>query len=863
MLYTADETRIVATPCTVTEYAIPDGVTIINWAFYKRHNLQKITVPASVSDMNHAFNSCDKLTDVILSEGLKAVKSYGFSDNTALESITLPESLETFGFAVFSGCDSLREVVLPKSVTKADSYALGACNEIARVTFLNPACEIDDKFFISPTTGHPTVPFEGVIVGYDDSTAEKFANDNGYTFESLGKIFGYLVYKKYEDQIKIVGHTDELPADAEIPDSIEELPVTVIAESAFKKSMVLETIKLPDTLTEIGVNAFDYCTNLKEITFPASLKTVAYGAFYGCSAITELVIPDTVEYVDAFAFADCTQLKKLTLGAETVDDYCFENCTALEDVTITASVKTIVGAFASCDSLKELVIPDTVDSAFCPVCDCSALEKLTIGARQLGGTSNEYYIVNILPALKELILTDHVEELNVGMANVNISTLEIPASVKTINAVFCCDCDNLMTDGSLIIRSKDCEFAEKALFDEFVGNKFGGTVYGYPGSTAETYCKDNEIKFVPICNVTFDANGAEGSMDGGEFFGEITLPENAFTVPEGKVFTGWLLTGDDTLHAAGETVTLTDDTVITAQWETLTYTVKFTANGGSGTMSPLTVEYGAKVTLPVCSFTAPEGKQFSGWQIGTKTYQPGKEITVKADKTVKALWEDEVTFTLTFNPNGSTGTMDPITVKQGESLTLPAFGFPVPSNMQFSRWMVDGNLYVPGSEITLTADAEANPVWEPIPFTVMFDANGGTGTMDDVIVPGGSSFNLPECGFTAPSGKQFAGWQIKDDVSMTYQPAQTLTVTADLTLIPVWKDSEEKLMGDVNGDGLVDSADAMLVSRYVNAWPDIVIDMQTADLDGSGTVDNADAMILARYVNGWTGYDSYIVTVSG
>ena len=70
-------------------------------------------------------------------------------------------------------------------------------------------------------------------------------------------------------------------------------------------------------------------------------------------------------------------------------------------------------------------------------------------------------------------------------------------------------------------------------------------------------------------------------------------------------------------------------------------------------------------------------------------------------------------------------------------------------------------------------------------------------------------------------------------------------------------------MGDVNGDGLVDSADAMLVSRYVNAWPDIVIDMQTADLDGSGTVDNADAMILARYVNGWTGYDSYIVTVSG
>ena len=39
-----------------------------------------------------------------------------------------------------------------------------------------------------------------------------------------------------------------------------------------------------------------------------------------------------------------------------------------------------------------------------------------------------------------------------------------------------------------------------------------------------------------------------------------------------------------------------------------------------------------------------------------------------------------------------------------------------------------------------------------------FDPNGGTGTMQPMKVKSGEEFELPECTFTPPEGKEFAGW---------------------------------------------------------------------------------------------------------
>lgn len=60
-------------------------------------------------------------------------------------------------------------------------------------------------------------------------------------------------------------------------------------------------------------------------------------------------------------------------------------------------------------------------------------------------------------------------------------------------------------------------------------------------------------------------------------------------------------------------------------------------------------------------------------------------------------------------------------------------------------------------------------------------------------------------------------------------------------------EQEEEVLGDVNGDGKVTSADSVLVTRYVAGWG-ASFDRSAADVDGNGSITGADAMIIARIV---------------
>ncbi|MBQ9280178.1 MAG: InlB B-repeat-containing protein, partial [Clostridia bacterium] len=169
----------------------------------------------------------------------------------------------------------------------------------------------------------------------------------------------------------------------------------------------------------------------------------------------------------------------------------------------------------------------------------------------------------------------------------------------------------------------------------------------------------------------------------------------------------------------------------------------------------------------------------------------GAEITVTADTEVQAVWEDipVVTYTVTFDANGGTGTMADVTEVSG-TYTLPSNGFTAPEGKQFKCWSVDGEEKAEGAEIIVTADTEVQAVWEDIPvvtYTVTFDANGGTGTMASVEVNEGESFTFPENGFTAPEGKKFAGWDMEG--YGVYQPGETReSITSNVNVKANWEE---------------------------------------------------------------------------
>ena len=71
-------------------------------------------------------------------------------------------------------------------------------------------------------------------------------------------------------------------------------------------------------------------------------------------------------------------------------------------------------------------------------------------------------------------------------------------------------------------------------------------------------------------------------------------------------------------------------------------TISFDPNGGTGTMQPMKVKSGENFTLPECTFTPPEGKEFAGWlAVNGKVHPAGEVVTSSIDQSFKATWKDK------------------------------------------------------------------------------------------------------------------------------------------------------------------------------------------------------------------------------
>ena len=225
-------------------------------------------------------------------------------------------------------------------------------------------------------------------------------------------------------------------------------------------------------------------------------------------------------------------------------------------------------------------------------------------------------------------------------------------------------------------------------------------------------------------------------------------------------------------------------------------TISFDPNGGTGTMKPMRVKAGVGYTLPECTFTPPEGKEFAGWlAVNGNVYPAGHDVFSTYDQSLKATWKDkEVTeVTISFDPNGGTGTMQPMKVKSGEEFELPECTFTPPEGKEFAGWLaVNGNVYPAGHDVFSTYDQSLKATWkdkEVTEVTISFDPNGGTGTMQPMKVKSGEEFELPECTFTPPEGKEFAGWLASNG---NVFPAGMLSYYYnDATLKATWKDKAE------------------------------------------------------------------------
>ena len=202
---------------------------------------------------------------------------------------------------------------------------------------------------------------------------------------------------------------------------------TTIGNSAFEQCASLISIDIPANVETIGTAVFWGCSSLTTVTFEkgSQLKTIGggsssyYGAFSYCTALTSIEIPASVETIGASAFKGCSSLATVTfengsqlktIGGGSYSSGAFSDCTALTSIEIPASVETIeAAAFKDCSSLATVTFEN-------------GSQLKTIG----GGNSHSYYYGAFSYCS-------------------SLTSIEIPASVETIKASAFKGCSSLAT----------------------------------------------------------------------------------------------------------------------------------------------------------------------------------------------------------------------------------------------------------------------------------------------------------------------------------------------------------------------------------------------------------------------------------
>lgn len=471
-----------------------------------------------------------------------------------------------------------------------------------------------------------------------------------------------------------------------IPSKINGVTVTTIGTDAFL-GLNITSVTIPDSVTEIGSNAFAGCTNLTsvnyigdwskltiqsgnpavedavnaqlfdfaftpdntavivtkyngiaaDVTIPSRYKgkpvTAINNAVFPNSAVTSVTIPDSVTSIPDAAFVNCSELTNISIpnSVTYIGLSAFSSCTSLKSITLPSSLRSISEAlFFGCSQLTTIQIPDSVSSI----------------------QAYAFY--------------------NCG----KLETIRIPVSVTSIGDYAFDGCPSSMT----VTYS-----GSKKQWDAITKGSYNGVL-------------ENHL----VCNTleaTFTADGTTfapaQTIDRGEKFEEPAEPSK-----ENHTFAGWY-NGDEKFDFDADTTKAPNVLNLVAKWDINKYTVQFVSDYGS--FADQTVEHGKPIDTGKLTIPDVDGYTFGGWY-ADNTYSTKFDFStpITGDTKVYAKWEKNAPVlpdTYALNVSGAFVYVDGVDVtapagdtslplEKDASVRLVADPDRMPSGMVFDRWTI-------------------------------------------------------------------------------------------------------------------------------------------------------------------------------
>ena len=624
-----------------------DGKTYDKEKVYDLSNIDTLEIQSA---SNESFYNNKAVEYVIFSDKIQNIPKYAFYNCTSLKEISLPSSVTKIGQYAFQNCTAVESISLPDSVELIDSYAFSKIPNIESIKLPSSLKQIGNKAFENWTALKTiTIPKSVTTINtamLDGATAltEILVEEGSTSFKSAGGVLYDTNGKLLIIPLGLQGET------LEIADGTTEI------NSSLNGAKNLKKVVIPASVTKIGTTVFNGCANLEEIVvaennanymsdngvlytrsksqlivYPSAKKGTEYSILEGCTSIvnnafgtnlelTTLNMPASLQVLNYNAISKATNLVNVNMSddATKVADSAFSNCKQLKNIKISSKTESIgVNAFYQCANLKEIELPSTLKSignnAFF---NCSSITQITIpesvttmGIKVFYGMSKltdvklpsnltkiGEYTFNQCSKLTSIEIPESVTAIDrYAFAGTGLASISIPESVKTLGVYAF---NNARSLKEVYIYNKDMTIPNNA----FNSTSTSLTIYGYKGSTAETFATNSKKNFVALeglLKVTFDP------VNGSDKVEKAAVKDTAFDYqPEapskdGYVFVGWFKDVDDvtTEYKTGEKYT-----------ENVTYTAKYAHVSMLGAQAKTVVN------------------DKSGIRFGTRIYNDGDKI---------------------------------------------------------------------------------------------------------------------------------------------------------------------------------------------------------------------------------------------